>query len=337
MVEAVVRRDGSSRFGTQKYGVFPAASVGWRISEEDFMSSTKSWLDELKLRVGYGVVGNDQMGNYNSFTQFGFSLNDACYPITGTNGAVGATGFRQSTFGNLDVKWETTTTTNIGIDATLFKHLTLAFDVWERDTKNMLVPKQLPLIYGTASVPSINIGKMKNTGFDLALGYSNSSQNGDLYYSADLVVSHYKNELVKYTDNPGDVYQGSGYREKIYTRTQNGRSFPEFFGYISEGIFQTAEEVANWPKAFGQSGTYNKPGSFKYKDVDNNGYIDANDRAYIGSPHPKFTAGLSLALGYKGISLSTTLYSSYGNKLINYVSRFIDYTQFESGKSDRRL
>jgi TonB-linked SusC/RagA family outer membrane protein len=337
MLEAVVRRDGSSRFGTQKYGIFPAASVGWRISQEDFMASTKSWLDELKLRAGYGVVGNDRMGNYNSFSQFGFSLNDACYPITGTNSSQGATGFRQSSFGNADVKWETTSTINIGIDATLLKHLSLSFDVWRRDTRDMLYPKQLPLVYGTASTPSVNIGQMKNTGFDLTLGYSNTAMNGDFSYSADLVVSHYKNELVKLTDNIGDFYSGSGFREKIYTRTQNGRAFPEFFGYISEGIFQTAEEAALWPKAFGSSGTYNQPGSFKYKDVDKNGYIDAADRVYIGSPHPKFTAGLSLAVAYKGVSLSTVLYSSYGNKIINYVSRFIDYTQFESGKSHRRL
>lgn len=342
MVEGVVRRDGSSRFGTTKYGIFPAASVGWRISQEEFMASTKSWLDELKLRIGYGVVGNDRMsgslsGNYNSFSQFAFSLNDACYPITGTNSSQGATGFRQTTFGNPDVKWETTATYNIGIDASLLKHLTLSFDVWRRDTKDMLYPKQLPLVYGTASTPSVNIGKMKNSGFDLDLGYSNSAVNGDLTYSADLVVSHYKNELVKLTDNIGDFYSGSGFREKIYTRTQNGRAFPEFFGYISEGIFQTTEEAAAWPKAFGASGTYNKPGSFKYKDVDGNGYIDAADRVYIGSPHPKFTAGLSLAVAYKGFNVSTTLYSSYGNKVINYVSRFIDYTQFESGKSHRRL
>ena len=337
MVEAVVRRDGSSRFGTKKYGIFPAFSVGWRISQEDFMSSTKSWLDELKLRVGYGTVGNDRMGNYNSYTQFAYSMTAGAYPITGGNGVVGNTGFYQSTFGNPDVKWETTSTTNIGVDATVLKNLTLTIDVWRRDTKDMLYPRQIPLILGSASTPSINIGQMRNTGIDIDLGYSNSALNGDLTYSAGLVFSHYKNELVKLTDNAGDFYQGSGYREKYYTRTQTGRAFPEFFGYIVEGIFQSAEEAAAWPKAFGASGTYNTAGSFKYRDVDGNGYIDAADRTYIGSPHPDFTAGLSLSLGYKGITLSTTLYASVGNEIVNYVSRFIDYTQFESMKSHRRL
>jgi hypothetical protein len=201
----------------------------------------------------------------------------------------------------------------------------------------MLYPKQIPLVLGTASTPSINIGEMKNTGFDLTLGYSNSAMNGDLTYGADLVFSHYKNELVKLTDNAGDFYQGGGFREKYYTRTQTGKAFPEFFGYIVDGIFQDQAEVDDWPKAIGATGTYNKPGHFKYRDVDGNGYVDAADRTYIGSPHPDFTAGLSLNVGYKGISLSTTLYTSVGNDLVNYVSRFIDYTQFESGKSHRRL
>jgi len=337
MVEAVLRRDGSSRFGNTKYGVFPAASIGWRISEESFMASTKSWLDDLKLRLGYGVVGNDRMGNYNPYTQFAYHEQDASYGMNGNNGSFSGTGFRQSTFGNADVKWETTSTTNIGIDATLIKNLTVTFDVWQRTTKDMLYPKQLPLVLGTASRPSINIGEMKNTGFDFTVGYANSALNGDFTYSADFVISHYKNELTKLTDVATDFYQGSGYREKYYTRTQTGHAFPEFFGYIVEGIFQSDEEAAAWPKAFGATGTYNKAGHFKYRDVDGNGYIDAGDRTYIGSPHPDFTAGLSLNLGYKGISLMTTLYASVGNEVVNYVSRFIDYTQFESGKSKRRL
>jgi len=337
MAEAVIRRDGSSRFGSQKYGVFPAISLGWRISQESFLASTSNWLNELKLRAGYGVVGNDRMGNYNSYTNFAYSEGGASYGMTGSNTTISNVGFYQSTFGNTEVRWETTSTTNIGIDATLIKNFNLTLDVWQRTTKDMLYPKQLPLVLGTASRPSINIGEMKNTGFDLTLGYANTALHGDLRYSADLVFSHYKNELVKLTDVATDFYQGSGYREKYYTRTQTGRAFPEFFGYIVEGIFQDQAEVDAWPKAFGATGTYNLPGHFKYKDVDGNGYIDAADRTYIGSPHPDFTAGLSLSVGYKGFSLSTTLYATVGNEIVNYVSRFIDYTQFESGKSHRRL
>ena len=336
MLEAVLRRDGSSRFGTEKYGIFPAFSAGWRVTEENFMASTKSWLNELKVRAGYGAVGNDQMNNYNSYTQYAYSENDASYSLTGGNNSF-VPGFRQSTFGNADVKWETTTTTNFGIDATLIRNFNLSVDLWQRTTKDMLYQKQLPLVLGTATRPSINIGEMKNTGIDITLGYGNTAMNGDFTYSADLVFSHYKNELTKLTDISTDFYGGSGYREKVYTRTQTGHAFPEFFGYEVEGIFQTDEEVANWPKAFGSTGNYNAPGTYKYKDVDGNGYIDAADRTYIGSPHPDFTAGFSLNLGYKNFSLSTTLYATVGNEVVNYVSRFIDFTQFESGKSKRRL
>ncbi|MFO7573626.1 MAG: TonB-dependent receptor [Bacteroidales bacterium] len=336
LLEAVVRRDGSSRFGNQKFGVFPAFSLGWRVTEEAFMASAKSWLNELKIRVGYGVVGNDRMGNYNSYTQFAFHESHANYALGGSNTAA-STGFRQSTFGNADVKWETTSTVNLGFDATLLNNFTLNLDLWQRNTEDMLYPKQLPLVLGTASRPSINIGSMRNTGFDLEIGYNNSALNGDLTYNAGLVFSRYVNELVKLTDVESDFYQGSSFREKPYTRTQTGRAFPEFYGYIVEGIFQSQAEVDAWPKAFGENGTYNAPGHFKYKDVDGNGYIDAGDRTYIGSPHPDFTAGLSLSLDYKGFSVSTTLYASVGNDMVNYVSRFIDFTQFASGKSKRRL
>jgi hypothetical protein len=178
---------------------------------------------------------------------------------------------------------------------------------------------------------------MKNTVYDITIGYTNSAFNGDFHYGVDVVFSHYKNELTKLTDNAGDFYSGSAYREMIYTRTQSGRAFPEFYGYVVEGLFQTQEEVDTWPKAFGSTGTYNDLGHYKYKDVDGNGYIDSNDRTYIGSPHPDFTAGFSLNLDYKGIFFSATFYASVGNDVVNYVSRFIDYTQFESGKSHKRL
>ncbi|HCI54841.1 MAG TPA: TonB-dependent receptor [Bacteroidales bacterium] len=340
MLEAVIRRDGSSRFGEEKYGVFPAFSLGWRITQENFMAGTKNWLDELKLRFGYGVVGNDRMANYNSYTQFATSTSGSVYgnyPFDGSNNSLGTTGFYISSLGNAQVKWESASNTNFGIDATLFRNLTLNIDIWQKNTKDMLYPKQQPLVKGNVSTPSINIGEMKNTGFDIQLGYANSALNGEFRYSADLVFSHYKNEVTRLTDVESDFYQGSTYREKIYTRTQSGRAFPEFFGYIVEGIFQDSAEVIAWPKAFGATGDYNKPGHFKYRDIDGNGYIDSNDRTYIGSPHPDFTAGLTLNLEYKGFFLNTNLYASYGNKLINYVSRFIDFTQFPSGKSKKRL
>lgn len=340
LVEAVIRWDGSSRFGEKKFGIFPAISLGWRITQESFMAATSNWLTDLKLRVGYGVVGNDRMGNYNSFTQFTTGTSGTvygAYPFDGSNTTLGSTGFYMSSLGNAGVKWESSATANLGIDATLMKNFTVIIDLWQKTTKDMLYPKQQPLIKGNVSTPSINIGEMKNNGLDIQLGYSNSALNGDLKYSADFVFSTYKNEVVKLTDVATDFYQGSGFREKRYTRTQSGRSFPEFFGYICEGIFLDSAEAAAWPKAFGATGTYNAPGSFKYRDVNGDTIIDANDRTYIGSPHPDFTAGLSLDVEYKGFFINANFYASYGNEMINYVSRYIDFTQFPSGKSKKRL
>ena len=339
MFEGVVRRDGSSRFGgNSKYGTFPAFSLGWRLSSEDFMASTRSWLDMLKLRGGYGVTGNDQVGSdYNSFTQFGFDLVRSFYPLGGDNGSQGNTGFYQKTFGNTEVKWETTRTTNFGFDATLIQGLNINFDLWQRRTTDMLYPRAIPHVLGQATAPSVNVGEMKNRGFDLEIGYGGSALGKELNYQASLVVSHYKNEIVSLTGKEGEFLEGSGFREQFYTRSQQGTAFPEFFGYIVDGIFQTQAEADAWATAFGENGTYNKPGHYKYRDLNGDGVINADDRTYIGSPHPKFVSGLNFSVEYKGFDLSGQLFASYGNKMVNYVRRFIDFAQFTGGKSHDRL
>jgi TonB-linked SusC/RagA family outer membrane protein len=337
MLEGVIRRDGSSRFGNEKYGIFPAFSVGWRVSEEGFMASTSAWLDELKIRGGWGKTGNDRIGNYNSYSNFAMSFSSAFYPIDGSNSSAGAVGFRQTTFGNTNVKWEATSTSNIGIDASLFNRLNLTVDLWQRVTSDMLYRKQIPLIEGNITSPMVNIGEMKNSGFDIELGYNGDALNNELRYNFALVFSHYKNELIKLTGTESEFYEGSAYREQRYTRTETGRAFPEFYGYIVDGIFQTQSEVDAAPPAFGPTGDYNKPGHYKYRDVDGNGYVDSNDRVYLGSPHPDFTAGMNFSIMYKGISLSTQLFSSVGNEVINYVRRFTDFVQFQGGRSHDRL
>lgn len=339
LIEAVVRRDGSSRFAENyRYGIFPAFSLGWRITNEAFMAGTKNWLDALKLRGGWGTTGNDQVGgNYNSYTQFGLSPLDSFYGLNGQNGSQGSTGFYQTTFGNDNVKWETTRTTNVGLDATILKNLDVTLDVWQRRTTNMLYAKSIPHVMGQATAPSVNVGEMLNKGFDIAIGYRGSALNNELKYSVNLDVSHYKNEIVKLAGISGEILQGTAYREQIYTRTQQGRAFPEFFGYIVDGIFQTAEEAAAWPKAFGATGTYNKPGHYKYRDLNGDNVINDQDRTYIGSPHPDFTAGLNFSVSYKGFDLYALFYSSYGNDMVNYVRRFTDFVQFAGGRSYDRL
>ncbi|MCF8335503.1 MAG: SusC/RagA family TonB-linked outer membrane protein, partial [Bacteroidales bacterium] len=345
LLEGVIRRDGSSRFGEdERYGTFPAFSAGWRVSNESFMAWSENWLDFLKLRAGYGETGNDRIGNYNSFTTFASSLGagtwnggGSYYPIGGVNTGGGAAGFKRDAFGNPTVRWEATKTTNFGLDATIFDNLDITVDVWQRRTEDMLYPKRIPDVLGQAAAPSINVGEMKNNGIDVELGYQGSALNQELEYNVSLNVSHYKNEIVQLSGIEEEFMEGDYFREMLYTRAEKGTQFPEFYGYKVEGIFQTQSEADAHPPAFGEDGTYNEPGHFKYKDVNGDGVINADDRTYIGDPHPDFTAGFNLTMNYKGFHLRANLYSSYGNEMVNYVRRWIDFNQFLGNRSERRL
>lgn len=336
--EGVIRHDGSSRFGNSDYGTFPAFSVGWTLSKEDFMSSTSKWLDELKIRGGWGETGNDRIGNYNSYTSYEIDQNDSFYPLSGENGTAGTTGFYKASMGNADVEWETTKTINVGIDAAMFKKkLTFSLDLWNRKTTDMLYPKQIPMVLGQAEAPSVNVGEMKNKGVDFELGYRDRALRDELQYNFTLSLSHYKNEIKKLSGVQGEFLQGDAHRELYYTRAENGTSFPEFYGYVVEGIFQTEAEAAAHPPAFGADGTYNQPGHYKYKDINGDKVINSDDRTYIGSPHPDLTGGLNIDLTYRGFNLSSYMYFSLGNDMVNYVRRFIDFKQFNGGRSKDRL
>jgi TonB-dependent starch-binding outer membrane protein SusC len=334
LLEAVVRRDGSSRFAkVNRYGIFPAVSAGWVISQEDFMAGTSNVINFLKLKGGWGKSGNDRIGNYNSYTTFAVNKIQSSYPLDGSTSGL-TTGFQPSQYGNDNVTWEKTSTLDIGLD-TRFLANTLSFgiDVWQRTTTDMLYQVQKPQVSGVANQPYVNIGDMKNTGFDLELGYSNKAMDGKFVYSINATLSHYKNEVTKLSNNSNEFITTASERQVDYSRAQVGHAFPEFFGYVVEGIFQTQAEVDAAPPF----GTYNKPGHFKFKDVNNDGKIDASDRTYIGSPHPKLTGGMNINLAYGGLDLSVVFYGSYGNKMINYVRRWIDYGQFDGGLSKDAL
>jgi TonB-dependent starch-binding outer membrane protein SusC len=338
ILTASYRRDGSSRFGEgNRFGDFPAVSIGWRLSEESFMDFSKNWLDFLKLNAGWGLSGNDQIGNYNSFTTFSQSIYESYYALSGLNSGTPTAGFQSATFGNPNVRWEKTSNINVGLDATLFNNFHLSFEVWKNKTEDMLFPKRIPVVEGVASVPSINVGIMENKGFDFELGYNGNALNQDIKYNISMNVSHYKNNIVQLSLDEDEVLEGSEWRHVIYTRAENGSEFPYFYGYIIDGIFQTEEEAANHPPAFGESGRYNDVGLYKFRDVNNDNVINEKDRTNMGSPHPDFTAGLTFNFNYKNIYLATNFYGSYGNDLINYVNRWIDYNHFEGNRSKKRL
>jgi TonB-linked SusC/RagA family outer membrane protein len=347
LLEGTIRRDGSSRFGTNnRYGIFPAASIGWTLSEESFMESTSGWLNFLKLRAGWGMSGNDRIGNYNSYTTYASNNYTAAYALDGSNTAA-ITGFQPSVLGNPDVTWETTTTMNVGVDAMLINNnMTFAFDLWQRNTSDMLFQQPIPNVVGLASPPYVNIAEMQNRGFDLELGYRNTAMEGKFRYNLKLTLSRYTNEVTKIA--PGVPYiGGTSERQVEYSRAYVGTAFPEFYGFEVEGIFQTAAEASAHP-AFGNT-TYNVPGHFKYKnqltiDSDGDGVMDESDdvitpddMTFIGNPHPDFTGGLNIDLGYGSFDLNMFFYGSYGNDIINYVTRWIDYGQFNGGLSKNAL
>ncbi len=340
-IEGSVRRDGSSRFSADnRYAVFPAGSVGWAITQEDFMASTSNWLDLLKLRVSYGLLGNDRIGNYNSFTTFAPNKYTAAYALTGSNTSA-VTGFQPSSLGNEDVTWETTETLDFGLDGTLFdRSMTFAIDFWQRKTSDMLVRDPIPNVMGLATAPYVNIGEMKNTGVDIELGYYNTAIDGKLKYTLAATFSKYKNEITNLYSDPERYQDGASERQKVYTRYAVGTAFPEFYGYIVDGIFQTDAEAAAAPP-FGTT-SYNQAGHFKYRDISGpdgtpDGKITPDDRTFIGSPHPDFIGGLNIDLAYGSFDLNMFFYGSYGNEMTNYVTRWIDYGQFNGGLSKKAL
>ena len=333
LFDLVMRRDGSSRFSkTNRYGNFPAISLGWILSEENFLISSKDWLDFLKLRISYGKSGNDQIGNYNAFSTYRTDPWYSNYPIDGSNNSL-TTGFESLAFGNPTAKWETTTALNFGVDAYFFNKLQINLDLWHRETTDMLFPKAIPGVVGMASAPSVNIGSMTNKGIDIEFNYQDDINN-DLKYNISLDFSKYSNEITRLSDRDDEAIIGSAYRGYNYLRSEIGTSFPEFYGYIVEGIFQTDEEVNNHPPAFG---SYNSLGRFKFKDVNDDGVIDENDRTYMGSPHPDFTMGLTASIQYNNFYLNTTLYASVGNEIANIARRYTDFNMFQRNRSKRRL
>ena len=336
LLEATLRRDGSSRFGANsRWGTFPAFSLGWVISEENFMGNAKNILNNLKIRAGWGRSGNDEIGNYNGFSTYGSNSGSSFYSINGSVSSATA-GFYASALGNPNAKWETTSTTNVGLDFSILEnHLNGTLDVWQRKTTDMLFAIAIPNVAGAASAPSVNIGDMDNKGFDLNINYQNAISTKDFTYNVGLTLSHYKNKIVKISNKDTEFINGGDFRQMTYTRATKGTSFPEFYGLIVDGFFESQEEADAYPAEYG--GTYNLAGHFKFRDVNNDGKVDDNDRTYIGSPHPKFVAGLNADLTYKGFALSAFFYSSYGNKLANYVSRWIDYTQFTGNRTKDRL
>lgn len=315
LISATLRRDGSSVFSPdRRYGTFPSATAGWRISNEKFMKGI-SWLNELKLRGGWGKLGSiSNISPTNAYTLFAQNPVLSYYDIAGASTS-STPGIYSSQFGNPFTTWEEDVITNIGFDASLFGN---KFDVsieWYKKTiSNLLFQQNLPTIAGGALAPFVNSGNIENSGLDIALTYHGKYKNG---LSLDLTgtFTSYNNKVVSLP--PGISYIDYG-----VSRLQPGQAVGAFFGYKQLGLFQSAEDVTKSPVQDAAA-----PGRFKYADINGDNRIDANDRTHFGNPNPDFTAGLNISAGYKNFDLFVFLYASVGNDVINNVRSSTDFPQ----------
>ncbi len=318
----VVRNDGSSRFGAEtRRGTFPSFSAGWRLSEEGFLSGS-SWIDDLKIRGGYGEIGNSNNVNPNNqFSLFATSLGRSVYDIGGSN-AGAATGFYRNRIGNPAAAWEKKITTNIGIDALLWGgRVDVVLDFWKNTTEDLLF--QLPVTVQTgfrASAPSVNVGEMENKGIDLKFKiYGDISS--EITYELTVNGSLLDNEITKLAPGVDDLPQfNRDFRGISPTLNQLGQPLSNFFGFKTDGLFANQGEVDAHATQEGAA-----PGRFRFVDIDGNGVIDLNDRTSIGNPIPDFTGGITFKVNWRNFDAQVYGYGLVGNEIYNISKLFSDF------------
>lgn len=311
LLTATIRRDGSSKFGSgNKYGTFPSASVAWKISKEKFFENVR-FVNDLKLRIGYGVTGNQNIGNYS----FASSLNIAQYNFNNNTVSI----VYPLVLPNQNIQWEQVSQSNVGVDAALFNNrLNLTVDAYIKNTSKMLVPAVVPVTtgYSSTSVPYVNAATMENKGIEVTVSTKNIT--GAFTWNTDFNISFNENKI-KSLNGTNPLYVDNYGLNANFGIDQAGHPANEFYGYVMDGIFQTAKDVAI--HAVQQAGTtsYNStsPGDIRFKDMNSDGVIDANDRTYIGNPNPKFIYGMANSFGYKGFDLSIFFQGVYGSKIFN--------------------
>lgn len=338
LLEGTIRRDRSSRFAPQfRTAYFPAFSAGWVFTNESFADILGSVVSMGKLRLGWGKTGNQEIGNYNSLTIFALNPATSFYDINGTRTSA-VPGYELTQFGNARAKWETTTSTNIGVDATLLNNrIDFAFDWYTRETTDMLFPVPAPLTSGVATNPFQNIGSMRNRGIDLALGYNGIALGNELTYSVSGNFSTYRNTVTKTTGDPATQYFGlNDERIQNFVVTQQDYPISSFFGYRVNGIFQSDDEAAAAPTN-NLGVNQNRAGRFRFEDVNGDGVVNTSDLSIIGNPHPDFTYGVNINVNYKNFSLTLFGQGVHGNDIFNYVKYWTDFPTFAGNRSTRML
>ncbi|SHN37555.1 SusC/RagA family TonB-linked outer membrane protein [Mucilaginibacter sp. OK098] len=326
LLGATVRRDGySSFFPGRQWGTFPSVSLGWRISQEDFMKGV-SWINDLKLRGSYGTTGsNANITGSNAVNTYNYGFGSTAYGIDGSLSNT-TTGYALTGIGNPKTTWETDKIINVGIDVSLFNHLDLNVEYYKKSISGLLFPLALPATTGGATAPTVNVGDVQNKGFDIAATYHDAI-GSDFKFSIGAYITAYKNKITKLSSTDFfDIFSGS--RVGSFVREQVGQPIGEFYGYKVKGIYQNASQLASLP---GYSGA--TVGSYIYQDVNGDGKVNADDRTFIGNPNPNFNYGINLNASYKRFDVSMVLYGEQGNKDFNYVKYWTDtYHSFPGGK-----
>jgi len=302
----VARYDGSSRFGeNNRFGFFPSFSLAWRISEESFMQDV-SFVDDLKLRGGYGINGNDAIGNFlfltgiEGFRNYTLGPDAEVFPGATVAGS-----------GNPDLKWEESRQTNIGLDATLLdSRLDVTAEYFIKNTVDLLlgVP-QLSTSGAQRFGQAQNAGDIENRGFELSVGWSDEVRDGALTYQLRGNIATVSNEVESLGES--DDITGGQYRQGPVTRTVVGQPIGSFYGYVTDGLFQTQDEVE--AHAFQAAGT--APGDIRFRDLNGDGVVNDDDRTFIGNPFPDFTYGLNGSVTFGGVDLRFLLQGVSGNEL----------------------
>jgi TonB-linked SusC/RagA family outer membrane protein len=330
LLTASIRSDGSSRFiDSHRWGVFPSGALAWKLSEEEFFKSLDlSWLNSVKVRLGYGELGNE---NINSYYPYLTPIQQRQYYTLGGN-QERTNGSGPSGIGNPEAQWETSTQSNVGLDLMFINgKLNFTADYYIRKTDNILLSQQIPRISGSNTIVR-NVGGMENKGFEFVVTYSD--RKGDFSYNINANLSTVQNKVTN-LGTSGSLISSFAYDYVLVDfqgalgnmiRSEVGQPYGQFYGYQTDNIFQNQSEIDQYTKDGAKIQPEAQPGDFKFKDNNDNGRIDEGDMAFIGSPIPDFTYGLSFDAKYKNFDLNLLFQGVYGNDIYNaskyYLMRF---------------
>lgn len=322
-IQSNFRADANSRFSKKnRWGFFPSVSVGWKLTGEEWMQD-QDVVSLLKIRAGWGQLGNNQIDNLGRLTLLSYNKEDYIY---GNGTPTLQSGMAITQYGNEDIKWERTESTTVGLDLNLSRNrFTSSFDWFIKDTKDMLI--QVPIVYsaGYPNTPYQNAGSVRNTGFEIQLGWKD--QIGKFRYGISGNISHVQNTVTELGAHGDPILGGELTAPNdlgFVTRTAVGLPIACYYGYKTDGLLQEGDfdETGKPLVPVMESSSAYQPGDMKFVDVDGNGKIDDNDRTIIGSPHPDLYYGINVNFGWKGLDLTMFFQGSHGNEIFNAMKYF---------------